>query len=108
MIYVVTDEQIKQFVTDRFEDECARCAFYHNAECNEKDCAEGFLRSNITPFNQEHFSEMSTEILCSLIDALQSEVKNREDNERKKHIERLRQQYKELSQEAYELGIDLF
>lgn len=108
MIYVVTDEQIKQFNADRLEDMCVHCAFCHKAGCEGKDCVEGYLRSNITPLEQEHFSKMSTEILCSLIDALQSEVKNREDDERKKHIERLRQQYKELSQEAKELGIDLF
>lgn len=107
MIYTITDEQIKQFNTDRFDDRCQNCAFYPNPDCENAACVEGYLRNNITPLKQEHFSDMSTETLHSLINVMQSEIKNRENDERKKHIDRIRQRYKELSQEAKELGIEL-
>lgn len=107
MIYTITDEQIKQFNADRFNDKCFNCAFYHKPECTKGDCVEGYLRYNIAPLKQEHFSDMSTETLHSLINVMQSEIENRKNDERKKHIDRIRQRYKELSQEAKELGIEL-
>lgn len=107
MIYTITDEQIKQFGADRFDDKCSRCAFYSKPECLSGDCVEGCLRYNITPLKQEHFSKMSTETLCLLIDVMQSEVKNREVEKRKQEIDELKKQYQNILEKARELNIDL-